>query len=475
MRKITGIPLFCVFIPGRAGFVCFLSQDKCYSDGSAGKVLSFILERETHMCKAAARPSIIVYLAFYALLSSSICAEPITVATIGDSTVCDYAPSYEYLLRGWGQMLPDLLDVDATVYNGAVSGASSKSFYEANEGAYWQSVLNQDPDYVLIQFGHNDHPGKGADRETDPDPDAPQDISYREFLRKYIDETRAIGGTPILVTPMARRYFTGDYINNSVGILDQYTAAMIDVGAEENVTVANLNASSIGLFERLGPLDHFVMSPPDKVADKTHFGPRGATAMAKLILDDLVAHSNPLASYVDWPEANCWQMDSLAGSVILDEVPTESLTTYSLPQDGRSIIDVALDFHWLDYAMPWSIDVFGLDDPEDPGQFLCTFTLSEENCAAQTSESGKQALLDFLNAEDDDVMLKLQTSGMPLSDADPPSLFLEYTFVPGDVDGDCFTGADDLVTILSYWGQTGITRRQGDLTGDGFVGADDYV
>ena len=171
------------------------------------------------------------------------------------------------------------------------SGASSKSFYEANEGAYWQSVLNQDPDYVLIQFGHNDHPGKGPERETDPSPDSPEELSYQAFLRKYVGETRAIGGTPILVTPVARRFFTGDYVNDSVGILDQYTAAMIAVGAEENVAVANLNASSIDLFERLGPLGHYVMSPPDKVSDRTHFGPRGASALAKLVLEDLVAHA----------------------------------------------------------------------------------------------------------------------------------------------------------------------------------------
>ena len=47
--------------------------------------------------------------------------------------------------------------------------------------------------------------------------------------------------------------------------------------------------------------------------------------------------------------------------------------------------------------------------------------------------------------------------------------------LPGDVDGDRVVRADDLVAILSSWGQTGATRQQGDLTGDGFVGADDYV
>ena len=47
--------------------------------------------------------------------------------------------------------------------------------------------------------------------------------------------------------------------------------------------------------------------------------------------------------------------------------------------------------------------------------------------------------------------------------------------LPGDATGDGFVGADDLVKILTYWGQSGLFRLQGDLTGDGFVGADDYV
>ena len=46
---------------------------------------------------------------------------------------------------------------------------------------------------------------------------------------------------------------------------------------------------------------------------------------------------------------------------------------------------------------------------------------------------------------------------------------------PGDVTGEGFIGADDLVVILTNWGTSGAIRQQGDLSGDGFVGADDYV
>ena len=54
----------------------------------------------------------------------------------------------------------------------------------------------------------------------------------------------------------------------------------------------------------------------------------------------------------------------------------------------------------------------------------------------------------------------------------------------GDVTGEGFVGADDLVMILTNWGQTGIVPwENGDIApygdgsnpGDDFIGADDYV
>lgn len=47
--------------------------------------------------------------------------------------------------------------------------------------------------------------------------------------------------------------------------------------------------------------------------------------------------------------------------------------------------------------------------------------------------------------------------------------------LPGDVDGDGYVGADDLVTVLTNWAQPNMSRGQGDVTGDTYVGADDYV
>ena len=68
----------------------------------------------------------------------------------------------------------------------------------------WSKALAARGRYYLIQFGHNDEPGKGPERETDPK------TTYRTFMAKYVDESRAIGATPILVTSLVRRIYNPD-------------------------------------------------------------------------------------------------------------------------------------------------------------------------------------------------------------------------------------------------------------------------
>ena len=98
---------------------------------------------------------------------------------------------------GWGDGFATFLTPGAECVNWARGGRSSKSFI--NEG-WWKKALAEKPDYVLIQFGHNDQPGKG-DRSTDPNSD------FRDYLQRYVDDARTHHIQPILVTPVARRTF----------------------------------------------------------------------------------------------------------------------------------------------------------------------------------------------------------------------------------------------------------------------------
>lgn len=204
---------------------------------------------------------------------------PIRIVIIGDSTVCEYATTRPE--RGWGQFIQERFkDGSVKVINLAASGRSTKTFIE--EGR-WQKALEQKPDYVLIQFGHNDSHCPTNHEATDAA------TGYKDNLRRYIDDTRAIGATPILVTPMVRRTFDsqGKITDEPPPSrpLSSYAKAMKDVGSEKKIAVIDLYAFSLALAEKLGPEASAEMA--NKKGDGTHFNEKGARAMADLVMKDL--------------------------------------------------------------------------------------------------------------------------------------------------------------------------------------------
>lgn len=122
-----------------------------------------------------------------------------TVFIIGDSTAAEKSHPESNPERGWGMVLQGFFDNKVVVANHAVNGRSSKSFI--NEGR-WKRVLDRikPGDYVVIQFGHNDEKPK-ADRHTDPG------STFDANLERYVNETRAKGGIPILMSCVVRRNF----------------------------------------------------------------------------------------------------------------------------------------------------------------------------------------------------------------------------------------------------------------------------
>src|SRR5262249_27316134 len=112
----------------------------------------------------------------------------IRIVLAGDSTTA--------VNSGWGPGFMKCLSPDVECINMARGGRSSKSFIA--EGL-WKKCLDLKPDYILIQFGHNDQPGHGPTRETDPQ------TTYRQFMNQYVDDARAAGIKPVLITSMSRR------------------------------------------------------------------------------------------------------------------------------------------------------------------------------------------------------------------------------------------------------------------------------
>jgi lysophospholipase L1-like esterase len=213
----------------------------------------------------------------------------VRIALVGDSTVTDAS--------GWGRGFAARLEPAATCLNRARSGRSSRSYI--NEG-HWEKVLAEKPDYILIQFGHNDQPGKGPERETDPA------TTYREFLARYVDEARAAGARPVLITSLARRRFTSE---GKIGPdLGPYAEAVKAVAAAKSVPLIDLHARSIALLERLGPESSVAFDPrpadtPTATArtagpDKTHLSPRGSEVFGRLVADELKTVEPALAPYL---------------------------------------------------------------------------------------------------------------------------------------------------------------------------------
>jgi len=205
---------------------------------------------------------------------------------VGDSTVTDDS--------GWGRGFTARLTSHSSVANLARNGRSSKSFID--EG-HWGSALAQGADVILIQFGHNDMPGKGADRETDPA------TSYRTYLAKYVDEARAAGARPVIVTSLARRHFTG--AGTIASDLFPYADAAKAVAAEKDVPVVDLHAASIALLDRLGPKagDAFGILKDDGTLDRTHLSTAGSQAFGAIVADELRKALPVLAPYIR-PPAN---------------------------------------------------------------------------------------------------------------------------------------------------------------------------
>jgi pectinesterase len=200
----------------------------------------------------------------------------IRVVLVGDSTVTDEA--------GWGGGIGGFFKKHVQIINCARGGRSSKSFI--NEGRL-KKALAKKPDYLFIQFGHNDVPGKGDYRETDPD------STYMDYLKIYIRDARKTGAKPVLVTSVERRQF--DDKGKIVPSLALYANAVKRVGRAEKVPVINLHSKSIRLFQKLGELGGQNLQPK---GDRTHFNAKGGKALAKIIALELPEVFPELAEFL---------------------------------------------------------------------------------------------------------------------------------------------------------------------------------
>jgi lysophospholipase L1-like esterase len=193
----------------------------------------------------------------------------IRIVLAGDSTVTDE--------EGWGVGFKKCLGSDIECLNLAVGGRSSKSFIK--EGL-WKKCLDAKPDYVLLQFGHNDKPGAGAYRETDLP-------TYRSFMTQYVDDARATVIKPVLVTSLGQREWDKDGNRHE---LQSYVDIVRKIASDKKVPVVDLHARSIELYEKLGEKGCAALSPKKgDVLDITHLNAHGSELIGRIVYSELAS------------------------------------------------------------------------------------------------------------------------------------------------------------------------------------------
>ena len=248
------------------------------------------------------------------LTSAFTMRKTVTVFMIGDSTMANKDTTGGKQERGWGMMLQQYFKSGVVVDNHAVNGRSSKSFID--EGR-WDKVLEKmkPGDYVIIQFGHNDEK-PAADRHTDPG------TTFDANLRRFVLESRARGGIPILCNAVVRRNFYRqvdssvddeslrnttyeDEKVNSDTLIDTHGAYLLsprNVARELGVPFIDANRVTHDLEQGMGiegsrrlhmwfrPGEH--PSVPKGRKDNTHYNVYGATVVAGLLAEE-IAHQVP--------------------------------------------------------------------------------------------------------------------------------------------------------------------------------------
>jgi pectinesterase len=214
-------------------------------------------------------PVLLVQLCVWAI-SGAQSVPTIRIVLVGDSTVTDEA--------GWGAGFKQLVTDGADVINQAASGRSSKSYID--EGR-WTEALAKRGNYYLIQFGHNDEPGKGPERETDPK------TTFRSYMSRYVDEARAIGAKPILVTALVRRIYNEDGTIRTTQT--PYVDAVRALAKSKNVPLLDLHAISKDDAEQTGDDVWADLSPRDDKGqvDRTHLNGKGSAVVARFVADAL--------------------------------------------------------------------------------------------------------------------------------------------------------------------------------------------
>lgn len=281
---------------------------------------------------------------FVVLFSAFTSDKTITIFMIGDSTMANKPLEGDNQERGWGQVLGGFFSEEIVIDNHAKNGRSSKSFID--EGR-WDVVLRKmkPGDYVFIQFGHNDEKAN-PDRHTDPG------TTFDANLKRFVSETRAKGGIPVLFNSIVRRNFRvnenavaeddyrkikltelpeGDVLIDTHG---EYLNSPRNVAKEMDVPFVDMNKLTHDLVQGMGheaskklymwmPANKFASCPQGR-QDNTHlsvYGARTITRMTVEAIAEVVPALKPYVRYYDFVVAKDGSGDFFTLQDAIDAVP----------------------------------------------------------------------------------------------------------------------------------------------------------
>ena len=230
--------------------------------------------------------------------------KPVVFLT-GDSTVKNNDKDKDGMW-GWGAVAEDIFDpAKITVANCAKAGRSCRTFL--NEGR-WDEVYNslRPGDYVLIQFGHNDVGAIDSVKERAGITGTADTChvyhlksngkyevvySFGWYLRKFINDAREKGATPILVSLTPRNIWRDGHIERRNDTYGRWYREVVEQTGVPFVDVHNITADK---YDKMGE---------KKVAaffnhDHTHSSLKGAKANAQSVRTGLKQIKSPLAKYL---------------------------------------------------------------------------------------------------------------------------------------------------------------------------------
>lgn len=188
-----------------------------------------------------------------------------TLFLIGDSTVRNGKGDGSNGQWGWGEPLVAYFNTTKlNVVNRALGGRSSRTFLT---GGNWDKVLAalKPGDFVIMQFGHNDGSAlnddsrargtiKGIGEETEEIDNIltkQHEVvhSYGWYLRKFINDTKAKGATPIVCSLVPRKIWKDGHIERNAADYGGWAAG---VARAEKVLFVDLNEIIARRYDELG-------------------------------------------------------------------------------------------------------------------------------------------------------------------------------------------------------------------------------